>query len=145
MRGHWVRREGVAVRFGIKQAIKWAFAVASVTSALQVAAAEKPWPMARGKALTQAFSNQDFGDGVHFAYQFLDGGELRGMNMGKPATGSWRVTGSELCWRWAKPSGPEECYQVRQRGQAVRLYVEGQEVLSGNLTPLPSNQDEVKR
>ncbi len=37
----------VAVGFGIKQAIKWAFAVASVTSALQVAAAEKPWPMAR--------------------------------------------------------------------------------------------------
>lgn len=72
------------MRFGIKQAIKWAFAVASVTSALQVAAAEKPWPMARGKALTQAFSNQDFGDGVHFAYQFLDGGELRGMNMASP-------------------------------------------------------------
>jgi len=119
--------------------------VVSVTYAIQVAATEKPWPMVRGMALTQAVTNQDFGDGVHFAYQFLEGGELRGMNMGKPAKGSWRVTGSELCWRWAKPSGPAECYQVRQQGQAVRLYLDGQEVLSGNLTPLSSNQNEVKR
>lgn len=128
----------------ITRAGSWAFAVVSVTFAIQAAAAEKPWPMVRGKALTQAFANQDFGDGVHFAYQFLDGGELRGMNMGKPAQGSWRVTGSELCWRWAKPAGPEECYQVRQQGQAVRLYLDGQEVLSGNLTPLLSHPNEVK-
>ena len=38
---------------------------------------------------------------------------------------------------------PEECYQVRQRGQAVRLYLDGQEVLSGNLTPLPANLKEM--
>ena len=128
-----------------ERAARWTLALASVISANQVAAAEKPWPLVRGKALKQVFSNQDFGDGVHFAHQFLEGGELRGMNMGKPAKGSWRVTDSELCWRWAKPLGPEECYQIRQQGQAVRLYLEGQEVLSGNLTPLSSNQDEVKR
>lgn len=131
--------------FRIKQATRLVLAVISVTSAVQVAVADKAWPILRGVSLTQAFANHDFGDGVHFAYQFLDGGELRGMNMGKAAQGIWRVTGSELCWRWAKSSEGEECYQVRQHGQAVRLYLDAQEVLSGNLAPLSPNQSEVKR
>lgn len=128
-----------------KRATRWMFALASMTLCMPAAVADKPWPSVRGKALAQAFANQDFGDGVHFAYQYLESGEMRGMNMGKPAKGSWQVTGNELCWRWVKPSGPEECYQVRQQGQAVRLYLDGQEVLSGNLTPLSPNQNEVKR
>lgn len=124
---------------------KWALAVVCMTLAMQVGATEKPWPTLRGASLSQAFTNQDFGDGVHFAYQFLADGELRGMNMGKPAKGIWRTTSSELCWRWVKSSEAEECYQVRQQGPAVRLYLDGQEVLSGNLTPLPPNLHEVKR
>lgn len=127
------------------QATRWAFAGVTMSVAIQVASADKPWPIVRGKTLTQAFANQDFGDGVHFAYQFLEGGELRGMNMGKPAKGSWRVTARELCWRWMIPADPEECYQVRLQDQTARLYLDGQEVLSGNLTPLPSKPNEVKR
>ncbi len=117
--------------------------VAVLVTAINAAAADRGWVLLQGKVLAQALSNQDFGDGVHFAYQFLSGGELRGMNMGKPARGNWRVIGNELCWHWTRPKEPEECYQVRQRGQAVRLYLDGQEVLSGNLTPLPANLKEM--
>lgn len=145
MRGHRIRGQDTAVNFAIKQAARRVLAVASTALAIQAAAADQPWPMVTGKVLGQAFANHDFGDGVHFAYQFLEGSELHGMNMGKPAKGRWRVTGSELCWHWTKPSGPEECYQVRQQGHAVRLYLDGQEVLSGNLTLLPANQNEVNR
>lgn len=116
-----------------------------MTAAFNTIAAGKGWVSLRGTALSQAFTNQDFGDGVHFAYQFLEDGELRGMNMGKPAQGRWRVAGNELCWRWAKSKDPEECYLVRRQGPAVRLLLDGQEVLAGNLTPLPPNPTEVTR
>lgn len=124
---------------------RWAIAVATIAIAFNATAADKGWVKLRGNALTQAFTNQDFGDGVHFAYQFLAGGELRGMNMGKPAQGHWRVTGSQLCWRWAKSKESDECYEVRQRGQAVRLFLDGQEVLAGNLSRLQPNPTEVPR
>ncbi|MCK6388248.1 MAG: hypothetical protein L6Q65_11685 [Zoogloea sp.] len=116
-----------------------------MAAVLNAAAADKGWAVLRGQALTQAFINQDFGDGVHFAYQFVAEGELRGMNMGKPAQGRWRVAGNELCWRWTKSKDHEECYQVRRQGSTVRLFLAGQEVLSSNLTPLPINPMEVAR
>lgn len=103
---------------------------------LGAVAADKGWVSLRGEALTRVFADQDLGDGVHFAYQFGADGGLSGMNMGKAAQGRWRVAGNRLCWRWAKSREPEECHEVRQRGQAVRLFMDGQEVLSGNLTPL---------
>ncbi len=127
------------------RAVRWCLAVGAVVAAFNAVAADKGWVSLRGTTLTQAFANKDFGDGVHFAYQLLQDGELRGMNMGKPAQGRWRVAGSELCWHWAKSKDPEECYQVRQRGHAIRLFLDGQEVLSGNLTPLPPNPTEVSR
>lgn len=113
--------------------------------ALNTIAADKGWGTLSGEALTHAFANQDFGDGVHFAYQFQENGELHGMNMGKPAQGRWRVAGNLLCWRWSKSKDPEECYEVRQHGPTVRLFLDGQEVLSGNLTPLPPKPTEVPR
>ncbi|MCE1181249.1 MAG: hypothetical protein LWW81_02935 [Rhodocyclales bacterium] len=116
-----------------------------MTATFNAMAADRGWVTLRGTALTQAFTNQDFGDGVHFAYQFLEDGELRGMNMGKPAQGHWRVAGNELCWRWAKSKEPEECYLVRRQGPAARLFLYGLEVLSGNLTRLPPNPTEVTR
>lgn len=127
------------------RAARGLLAVGAVVAAFSAAAADKGWVSLRGTMLTQAFANQDFGDDIHFAYQFLSDGELRGMNMGKPAQGRWRVAGSELCWHWAKSKDPEECYQVSQRGPAIRLFLNGQEVLSGNLTPLPHNPTEVTR
>ena len=127
------------------RAMRWAIAVLTTAVALSAMAADKGWVMLRGNALTQAFANQDFGDGVHFAYQFQEGGELHGMNMGKPAQGHWRASGSQLCWRWAKSKDPEECYEVHHHGSAVRLFLDGQELLSGNLTPLPPKPTEVTR
>lgn len=123
----------------------WFVAVATMAVVFNATAANKGWVELRGNALTQTIANHDFGDGVHFAYQFLAGGELRGMNMGKPAQGHWRVAGNQLCWRWAKSKDPDECYAVRQQGQAIRLFLVGQEVLSGNLTPLRPNSMEVPR
>ncbi len=122
---------------------RWALGIAVLATAINAAAADKGWVLLQGKVLAQALANQDFGDGIHFSYQFLSSGELRGMNMGKPTRGSWRVTGSEVCWHWTKAKEPEECYQVRQRGQVIRLFLDGQEVLSGNLTPLPVNPKEM--
>jgi len=113
---------------------RWLIVLASTAIALHAIAADKRWTKLRGNALTQAFTNQDFGDGVHFAYQFMAGGELRGMNMGKPAQGHWRIKASELCWRWAKTT--EECYEVRRQGQYVHLFVDNQEVLAGKLSSL---------
>lgn len=111
-------------------------AVAALAVAFGAMAADKGWVGLGGEALSRAFADQDLGDGVHFAYQFLADGELRGMNMGKAAHGRWRVAGNRLCWRWAKSPQPEECHEVRRHGQAVRLFIDGQEVLSGSLTPL---------
>lgn len=127
------------------RAARWCIAVLTTAVALHAMAAGKEWLTLRGKALSQAFANQDFGDGVHFAYQFLVGGDLHGMNMGKPAQGRWWVSGSQLCWRWEQPKEPEECYEVRQHGPAIRLFLDAQEVLSGNMTPLPANPMEVPR
>ncbi len=124
---------------------RWPIAVAVMAAALNTIAADKGWGTLRGEALTHAFANQDFGDGVHFAYQFQENGELQGMNMGKPAQGHWRVAGNQLCWRWAKSKDPEECYEVRQHGSAIRLFLDGQEVLSGNMSPLPPKPTEVPR
>jgi hypothetical protein len=124
---------------------RWPIAVALMAVTLNAIAADKDRGTLRGEALTYSFTNQDFGDGVHFAYQFLGRGELQGMNMGKPAQGRWRVAGNELCWRWAKSKDPEECYEVRRQGPRVRLFLDGQEVLSGNLTPLPPKPTEVPR
>lgn len=125
--------------------VRWTVALATMAIVVNVTAADKGWEKLRGNTLRQAIANQDFGDGIHFAYQFWAGGELRGMNMGHPTQGHWRVAGNNLCWRWAKSKDPEECYEVRQQGQALRLLVDGQEVLSGNLTPLPPDSTEIAR
>jgi hypothetical protein len=71
------------VRFGIKQAIKCCVR----GSKRYFGAFRLPLGQWHVATLTQAFSNQDFGDGVHFAYQFLDARHER-----KPATGSWQCS-----------------------------------------------------
>lgn len=92
----------------------------------------------------QAFSAQEFGDGAHFSYRFLVDGTLHGTSMA--VQGRWRVAGDALCWRWIPSRDPEERYQVRQRGQAFSLFVNGQALFSGDLTSLPlSYPTEVSR
>lgn len=107
------------------------------------AGSEKAWRMLWGSNLQALFADQELGDGVHFANQFYHGGRLTGMNMGKPARGTWKVAGRELCWIWIKPASKEECYEVRQYGHEVRMFLDGYESFSGTLTPIepiPSNE-----
>ncbi|MBX3670721.1 MAG: hypothetical protein KF778_20155 [Rhodocyclaceae bacterium] len=123
----------------------WLLAGIAFAGMAGAAGPEKAWHAVRGSELQALFADQELGDGVHFANQFYRGGRLTGMNMGKPARGTWKVTGRELCWTWTKPSSPEECYEVRQRGHEVRMLLDGYEAFSGSLTPIePNPSNEVK-
>lgn len=118
-----------------------ALALAGTTSAGQ----EKAWHAVRGNALQALFADQDLGDGVHYADQFHRDGLLTGMNMGKPARGTWKVSGQYLCYTWTRSGSEEECYEVRQRGHEVRMFRDGYEAFSGTLTPIqPHPSKEVK-
>ncbi len=124
--------------------------ILGLLAALSIGAAsgagqEAQWPPVRGKALQELFAGQDLGDGVHYAYQFHRDGQLTGTDMGKPARGTWKVTGAYLCYAWSGRRSEEECYEVRRRGNEVRLFRDGYEAFSGSLTPLtPSPKQEEK-
>ena len=91
------------------------------------------WRNVRGVALRELFKEKDFGDGVHFAYEFKANGSFTGTEMTKSVAGSWRVRRNELCWKWRRPRGPEECYDVQQDGAHVRLLINGSEAWYGTL------------
>ena len=109
------------------------FTVALLTPSLGAAADEEHWRDLTGEALRILFSDKEFGDGVHFAYQFKADGTFTGTEMTKQASGSWRVTKDELCWSWERPPGPHECYRVEQDGSHVRLLINGVEAWYGTL------------
>lgn len=100
------------------------------------AAAQEQWRDVRGAALTAMFSNKEFADGVHFAYQFRADGSFTGTEMSKDVSGSWRVRKDAFCWKWVRPTGPDECYEVQQDGTHVRLLINGSEAWYGTLEPL---------
>ncbi|WP_128106539.1 hypothetical protein [Azoarcus sp. DN11] len=122
-----------------RRAMSGLVSVAALLAGCPAQATDHAWPVVRGRALADAFTGQDFGDGVHYAYQFLPSGELRGVDMGEPTRGRWRVTASQLCWRWTYAAGQEECYQVRKQEHHVRLFANSREMLAGTLTPLNAN------
>ena len=101
-----------------------------------IAGQDGQWRSVRGKALQELFADQDLGDGVHYAYQFHRDGQLTGMNMGKLERGTWKVSSSELCYAWNRRKREEECYEVRRRGNEVRMILDGYEAFSGTLTPI---------
>ncbi len=96
-----------------------------VALSLPVSGAEEHWRGVKGASLQSLFQDKEFGDGVHFAYQFNADGTFTGTEMAKRASGSWRVKRNEFCWKWLRPPGPEECYQVQQDGVHVRLMLNG--------------------
>lgn len=101
------------------------------------AAAEKEaWHRVKGSALRSLFSNREFADGVHFAYQFKRDGTFTGTEMSQSVSGSWRVRKDEFCWSWLRPPGPAMCYQVQQHGAHVRMLVNDSEAWYGTLEPL---------
>lgn len=108
-----------------------------LVGALRASAAEREhWRNVKGTALQQLFKNKEFGDGVHFAYQFRADGTFTGTEMSKEVRGSWRVRNNDFCWKWLRPPGGEECYQVQQDGKHIRLIVNRSEAWYGTLEPL---------
>ena len=97
------------------------------------AAVAEPWRAVKGSALHALFSDKEFADGVHFAYQLRRDGTFTGTEMGKTVSGTWRVAGDRLCWRWQRPPGPRECYDVQQDGANIRLLINGSEAWYGAL------------
>jgi hypothetical protein len=93
--------------------------------------------MVKGDSLAALFQGKELGDGVHFAYQFKRDGTFTGTEMTKEVRGAWRVRGNELCWKWQRPPGAEECYRVQQDGAHVRLAINGSEAWYGKLQTLP--------
>ena len=99
--------------------------------------AGEQWHAVDGTALQRLFAGKEFGDGVHFAYQFKGSGTFTGTEMGKEVRGSWRVRGNELCWNWQVPPEPQECYEVQQDGKNVRMMRNGSEAWYGTLQRIP--------
>ena len=104
---------------------------------LPVSGAEERWRKVKGASLQSLFQDKEFGDGVHFAYHFKADGTFTGAEMTKQVSGSWRVKQNEFCWKWQRPPGPEECYQVQQDGLRVRLMLNGSEAWYGSLQKVP--------
>jgi len=102
-----------------------------------VSGAEERWRSIKGASLQSLFQDKEFGDGVHFAYRFEPGGTFSGTEMSREVRGSWRVRNSELCRKWQRPPGPEECYRVQQDGSRVRLMLNGSEAWYGTLQKVP--------
>ena|SRR5690348_2813264 len=115
-----------------------AFSMGAVYALAALAiAGEEHWRGVKGEAaLRELFAGKEFADGVHFAYQFKAEGTFSGTEMAKDVSGSWRVRGDEFCWRWERPPGPHECYEVQQDGAHVRLLTNGSEAWYGVLEPL---------
>ncbi len=114
-----------------------AIMLAACAIAPSVAAAEnEDWRTVKGAALQSLFKDKEFGDGVHFAYQFKADGTFTGTEMSKRVSGSWRVRNDEFCWNWLQPPGPRECYEVQQDDGHVRLLINGSEAWYGTLEPL---------
>ena len=82
-----------------------------------VPGAEEHWRSVKGDSLRTLFQDREFGDGVHFAYQFKAGGVFTGTEMSKEVRDSWRVSKNELCWKWQRLFGSEECYGTLQSGR----------------------------
>ena len=99
-------------------------------------AQQEHWRTVNGVALQSLFKDKEFGDGVHFAYQFKANGTFTGTEMSKPVSGSWQVRDNEFCWKWLRPPGPDECYQVQRDGARVRLMINDSEAWYGTLEAL---------
>src|SRR2546421_2343178 len=88
-----------AVRVAV---ISMSFTVALMASSFAATADEEHWRDVKGAALRSLFKDREFGDGVHFAYQFNADGTFTGTEMSKRVSGSWQVSKDELCWHWER-------------------------------------------
>ena len=74
-----------------------------------------------GPQIVAAFSGKTFSDDVHFR-----DGKISGMSMGRRVANAWRVAKDELC---VTDSFGEACYGVWRKGRALRLAIEGTDVV----------------
>ena len=105
-------------------------------SAAGAAHAQEHWRDVTGAAIAALVSDKEFGDGAHFAYQLKADGTFTGTEMAKRVSGTWRVHEDDLCWKWRRPPGPEECYRVQQDGPHLRFLINGSEAWYGTLQDL---------
>ena len=102
-----------------------------------VSRADASWQAVSGQTLQTLFADAEYGDDVHYAYRFRRDGTFSGTEMTKDVRGTWRVKGDELCWRWTRPPGAEECYGAERDGAALRLLKNGSEAWLGTLKRAP--------
>lgn len=102
----------------------------------EAGSADERWQNVNGTALRELFKDKEFADGVHFAYQFKANGTFTGTEMSKTVSGSWSVIKNEFCWKWVRPPGPQQCYEVQQDGAHIRMLVNRSEAWYGTLEPL---------
>ncbi len=89
----------------------------------------------RGKVLQELFVDTELSDDAHFTYAFRSNGRFAGVEMGRDVRGAWRTRDNEMCMKWIKPPGAEECYVVRKKGAEVSLFRNGVEAWYGTLKP----------
>ena len=79
-----------------------------------------------GPQIAGAFAGRTFSDEVHFRFDYGRDGKIAGMSMGREVANTWRVAKDGLC---VTDSFGEACYGVWRKGAAVRLVIEGSDVV----------------
>jgi hypothetical protein len=115
-------------------------AVLLATALVSSAIAEDEGKPVRGKALQESFADHEYGDGTHFAYRFRADGTFSGTELGKDTQGRWRMRGPQMCWRWTRPPGAEECYDARRNGEEISLYRNDVEQWLGTLKAIEADK-----
>lgn len=101
--------------------------------------AEDPsWRTVQGNDLQSLFSDHELSDGVHYTNQFRRNGLVIGVDKGKRFNGAWKVDGPYLCYTWVHPISENECFEVKRRGNEVRMFQNGIEIFSGTVTRIRS-------
>jgi hypothetical protein len=112
----------------LKMSRLWLLAASLLTSGLSAAASPQSEGFRRLSApqIVQAFTGKTFSDDTHFSFRYRPKGLIEGMSMGRKVENKWRVEKDLLC---ETSRTGESCYSVWKKGQAVKLVVDGTEVI----------------
>lgn len=76
--------------------------------------------------IVQAFAGKSFSDDTHFSFRYRPNGLIEGMSMGRKVMDKWKVEDNRLC---VTDRFGETCYAVWKKGEAVKLAVDGTDVV----------------